>query len=89
MIERLSWEVAMYHDEIQLLLNNLQGKTNALDPSQYTPEKAHQKLVKLTGEDFGLDAQAWAKWFKELENSPNRYRPINRNPTTAQTDIDG
>ena len=79
----------MDQDPIQLLLNNLQGKTNPTDPIRFSPEQAHQNLVKHTGEHFGFDAEAWKKWFKELENSPSRYRPINRNYTPSQTDVDG
>jgi hypothetical protein len=31
----------------------------------YSREKAHQRLVEMTGQDFGYDVEAWKQWFKE------------------------
>ena len=71
----------MVHDAVAMLIDNLRGISKTGDPIQYSPTIAMEKLKALTGEDFGYDADAWEKWFKELETSPNRFRkrPDNQN----------
>jgi hypothetical protein len=47
------------------LLSNLLGR---LDPERLDylpPEVAHERLVRLAGEDYGFDARRWLRWLVE------------------------
>jgi hypothetical protein len=48
------------------LILNPEGKIPVSQKRLYLPrETAFNRLKQLTGQDFGYDAEAWKKWFKE------------------------
>jgi hypothetical protein len=42
----------------------LRGKKTIHGRPLVTAEEARTKLVRLTGQDFGIDAERWADWIK-------------------------
>ena len=49
---------------LQGLLMNLNQEIEAGRREYLSKEQAYEKLKKLTGQDFGYDAEKWRKWVK-------------------------
>ncbi|MEL6407516.1 MAG: hypothetical protein AAFR81_24300 [Chloroflexota bacterium] len=41
-------------------------------------EYAYNKLKKISGQDFGYDAQAWREWFKSPEGRQHMRKPLKK-----------
>src|SRR5262245_49569928 len=52
----------MFASPFEYYLANLRGKLVAYPHLFMTAQEAHDKLTKLTGQDFGYDAMAWEEY---------------------------
>jgi hypothetical protein len=50
---------------IKMLLRELKGYWFKWSRYQLPKEHAHNRLKRLTGQDFGYDVKAWRRWFDE------------------------
>lgn len=49
----------------RICLMSLEGKKTLYGRPLPDKETARQGLMRLTGQDFGFDAEQWRKWIKE------------------------
>ena len=59
---------ASHNEAVDILLQALQG------PEEAGRKAAYEQLKRLTGRDFGLDAQKWAQWRATPGSSPGDSR---------------
>jgi hypothetical protein len=58
-----------------LCLMALRGRKTLHGRPLPSPEEATDMLRRLTGQDFGLDAESWAAWIRAKRHAPtNRKR---------------
>lgn len=48
----------------RLCIANLEGQFPKEAIGYMSPDDAREELVRMTGQDFGLDPRAWTAWFK-------------------------
>ena len=60
----------------RIYLMALQGWRTLHDRQLLTPEEAREQLRRLTGADFGIDAEAWSVWIRANGRGLYRHGPV-------------
>jgi hypothetical protein len=61
---------------VEGLLKNLRGEVPSYMRREFlSKEAARQKLMKLTGQDFGVDAAGWESWIRTQQASGKQFPP--------------